>query len=92
MQLKWHRLARKDLSNIRVYIAKENPKAAERVAKSIRQAVDRLSDNPSIGRVGRVLNTKELVVVGTPYIVPYTVAGDMVIILRVLHGAQPWPS
>lgn len=92
MQVKWHRLARKDLSHIRAYIAKENPKAAERVAKSIRQAVDRLSDNPSIGRVGRVLNTKELVVVGTPYIIPYTVAGDMVIILRVLHGAQPWPS
>ena len=89
--MKWHRLARKDLRSIRAYIAKENPKAAERVAKSIRQAVDGLSDNPSIGRMGRVLHTRELVIVGTPYIAPYTVAGDMVIVLRVLHGAQSWP-
>lgn len=30
-------------------------------------------------------------VTGTPYLLPYTVVGNKIIILRVLHGAQQWP-
>ncbi len=42
-----------------------------------------------MGRQGRVANTRELVVLGTPYIVAYVVLPDGVKLLRVLHGAQP---
>ena len=43
-----------------------------------------------MGRQGRVANTRELVVLGTPYIVAYVVLPDGVKLLRVLHGAQQW--
>jgi toxin ParE1/3/4 len=45
-----------------------------------------------MGRPGRVKGTRELVIVGTPYIVAYRIKGDAVQVLRVLHGAQKWPQ
>jgi toxin ParE1/3/4 len=92
MQIKWHRQARQDLRHLRAYIAEDNPQAAASVARSILQAVERLPENPAIGRPGRVMGTRELVVAGTPYLVPYRVMGDVIVILRVLHGAQQWPD
>ncbi len=91
MIIRWHRLARQDLRQVRDYIARDNPKAAARVAQRIRTAVERLSENPGIGRPGRVIDTRELAVTGTPYLVPYTVSDNEIAILRVLHGAQQWP-
>lgn len=92
MRIKWHRKARQDLRSIRAYIAEDNPRAAANVAATILQAVELLPDNPAIGRPGRVMDTRELVVAGTPYLVPYRIMGDVVVILRVLHGAQKWPE
>jgi len=92
MQIKWHRKARQDLRHLRAYIAEGNPQAAASVARSILQAVERLPEHPAIGRPGRVMGTRELVVAGTPYLVPYRVMGDVIVILRVLHGAQQWPD
>jgi len=92
MKIKWHRLARQDLRHVRAYIARDNPKAAAKVAQRIRTAIERLPDNPALGRPGRVIDTRELVVTGTPYLVPYIVANDEIVILRILHGAQQWPS
>ena len=66
--------------------------AAGDVARSIRQEVAILIDYPAAGRPGRVPNTRELVVAGTAYILPYRVAGRVVEILRVLHGARKWPE
>lgn len=92
MILKWHRRARQDLGKVRAYIARENPAAAAKVAQRILDAVAQLPDSPALGRPGRVLNTRELVVTGTPYLLPYTVVGEEIVILRVLHGAQQWPA
>jgi toxin ParE1/3/4 len=92
MQIKWHRKARQDLRDLRAFIADDNPQAAATVARSILQAVERLPDHPAIGRPGRVMGTRELVVTGTPYLVPYRVMGDAIVILRVLHGARRWPD
>ncbi len=92
MRLKWHRKARQDLRKLRAYIAEDNPKAAADVAARILQAVEHLPANPAIGRPGRVMDTRELVVVNTPYLIPYRVMGDVIVILRVLHGARQWPD
>lgn len=91
MQIKWHRKARQDLRDVRAYIVEDNPQAAAQVAARILRAVERLPDNPGIGRHGRVMDTRELVIAGTPYLVPYRVMGDVIVILRVLHGARQWP-
>ena len=80
------------LEDIYERIAADNPAAAARVTLRIRKAVERLSERPAIGRPGRVPNTRELVISGTPYIVPYRVKGDAVQVITILHSAQRWPD
>ena len=80
------------LEDIRERIAADNPEAATRVVSRIRTAVQRLVTSPGIGRPGRVAGTRELVIPGTPYIVPYQIAGDIVQVITVLHSAQRWPD
>jgi addiction module RelE/StbE family toxin len=70
----------------------DNPEAATRVIERIRTAIRRLAASPAIGRPGRVEGTRELVITGTPYIVPYRVRGDVVEVITVLHSAQRWPA
>jgi plasmid stabilization system protein ParE len=80
------------LEEIRERIAEDNPAAAARIVLDIRAAVERLSTLPGLGRPGRVAGTREFVVPGTPYIVPYRLTRDIVQIITVLHGAQKWPD
>jgi toxin ParE1/3/4 len=80
------------LEDIRERIALDNPAAATRVIERIRTAIRRLAASPAIGRPGRVEGTRELVIGGTPYIVPYRVHGDVVQVIAVLHSAQRWPD
>jgi toxin ParE1/3/4 len=54
--------------------------------------VDRLADHPHIGRPGRIEGTRELVVAGTPFVVPYRVRDDCVEVLSVFHGKRKWPD
>jgi toxin ParE1/3/4 len=92
VRIRWLDQAVTDLKAVRSYIAEDNPTAAGEVAQRIRQAVGLLSDYPAAGRPGRVPNTRELVVTGTPYILPYRVRAGAVEILRVLHGVRKWPD
>jgi plasmid stabilization system protein ParE len=75
-----------------LYIARERPAAARKIALQIREAVMRLEDFPHSGRVGRVPGTRELVVPGTPYICAYAIRAKEVRIAAVLHGKQRWPN
>ncbi len=61
------------------------------MVERIRSAASRLAEHPHMGRIGRVLQTRELIVAGTPWIIVYRVRGSMVEILRVLNAAQMWP-
>ena len=80
------------LDDIRERIAGDNLGAATRTIDRIRAAVERLRDFPALGRPGRVAGTRELVVAGTPYIVPYRVTEDQIQILGLMHSAQRWPD
>ena len=51
-----------------------------------------LPDNPEIGRTGRIVGTRELVVPKTPFIMPYRVNGQSLEILRIYHAAQRRPE
>ena len=92
MKVKWVRLALNDLDEAAEFIARDNPKAASRVLKRIWDTVQVLADQPHAGRAGRVHGTRELVVAGTPFIIPYRVVENTVQILRVLHGKRKWPQ
>ncbi|MCY1664192.1 type II toxin-antitoxin system RelE/ParE family toxin [Rhizobium sp. SL86] len=92
MRLVWSDAAVSDRDTIFDYIALENPQAAIEVDLKLSAAVNRLLVFPLSGRTGRVERTRELPLVGTPYIVVYLVDGERVRVLRVLHGAQMWPD
>ena len=92
MCTKWTRKALANLDDIMEYIAGDNPQAASRMVKMIDGAVQPLGQHPFLGRPGRVPNTRELIVSGTPFILPYRVKGSTVEILRVLHAARRWPD
>jgi len=81
-----------DLIEIRRYIVQDNPRAANDVALRIKRTVQLLSDQPSMGKLGRADGTREIVISGLPYIIPYRVKNNLVQILRVFHGARLSPE
>jgi toxin ParE1/3/4 len=92
MEIVWRPIALEDLEQARHYIAKHNPRAADRVWGRILNSVERLAMLPGLGRPGRVEGTRELIVARTPYIVAYTVIGAQVMILSVIHSSRRWPD
>ena len=66
--------------------------AATRVAAAVVNATDQLEQFPQSGRPGRVKRTRELIVPGLPYIIPYRVVDDVVVILSVIHTSRKWPA
>ena len=88
----WTRLAIDDLASIHRFIADNDRSAADRVQDRLSARIGQLADHPLIGRSGRVSGTRELVVLGLPYIVVYRLTDDdPVRVLRVLHGARKYP-
>ena len=92
MNVVWLRRANRSLEKISDYIALDNPQAAYAMVVRLREAAAALGHSPGMGRPGRVAGTRELVVPGTLYLIPYRVKGDTVQILHVLHGARKWPK
>lgn len=81
-----------DRDSIFDFIEAESPKAAVLVDCRIEVQVNQLGRFPEFGRLGRVDDTRELIISQTPYIVPYRIYGDVIRVLRVLHQAQQWPE
>lgn len=73
------------------YISERNPRAGLKVGNLIDAATIRLERFPLSGRPGRAAGSRELVIVGTPFVAIYRIFGDSVEVLRLLHGAQDWP-
>jgi toxin ParE1/3/4 len=93
MRIVWTGPALSDLSALRAYIARDNERAAIKMgAQIVARAERQLSTLPESGRPGRIPTTRELVLTGTPYILPYRIVGDTIRILRVLHSARRWPD
>ena len=93
MRLRWTKLAERDLDQIAAYIGQDSPAAAARVILELIDQVESLLINhPGIGRPGRVIGTRELIISGLPYIVPYRVRDRDIEILRVLHTSRRWPE
>lgn len=92
MRLEWSAFALADRVGIFDYIETDNPRAAVIVDERISTQVERLTRFPQSGRPGRIAGTRELVISRTPYIAAYRIAGNLVRILRILHGSQQWPD
>lgn len=92
MKVVWSRRAIRHLVDLRKYIEKDSEQNAALVAERILKAVDILQNHPEMGRPGRVVGTRELVVPDTPYIVPYRVRRERLELIAVFHGRQRWPE
>jgi len=92
MEVVWLVDAASDLKEIAQYIAQDDPGAAYHVALKIKASADSLAHNPELGRPGRVANTRELIIAGLPYILPYTIKKKQVCILAVMHNSRKWPD
>ncbi len=93
MKVRWTSPALRDLEIIGEHIGRDNSAAvAARIVTAIFDHADNLAKFPHIGRAGRIPDTRELVIVGTPFIVPYRVRDAEVEILAVFHGARLWPE
>jgi addiction module RelE/StbE family toxin len=88
VEIVWSALARARLREIRAYVARDKPEAAERLAMRIVAMVEALRSHPYLGRAGAEPGVRELVIGNTPYIVLYRVQGERVIISSIWHAAQ----
>jgi toxin ParE1/3/4 len=86
----WRPEARRQYLESLDYIAQRNMIASERLDQAIVSQVDLLRQHPFIGRVGRVENTRELVV-HPNYVIIYRVDATEVWILRFLHARKQYP-
>jgi len=84
-------MALRNLDEEASFIATEDPVAARTVVDRVLKAVAQLAMQPHLGRPGRVPGTRELVVSGTRYLVPYRVLQGRVQVLRVFHTSRRLP-
>ena len=92
MIVAWSPRAIRHLADLWKYISHDSPDAAARTALTLLTAVERLAELPNLGRPGRVAGTRELVVPGTRYVIPYRLRGEHLEIIAVFHGRQRWPK
>ena len=92
MRIIWSQTAISNLIDIRRYVELDKPEAAHRLAQRILVSVGRLAQHPHLGRPGRDPGTRELIVAGTPYIIPYRIHRGHLAILAVLRTAQDRPE
>jgi len=92
MKVVWSRRAIRHLAHLREYIANDSEQNAAILAARILKAIALLQTHPEIGRPGRVLGTRELVVPDTPYVIPYRVKRERLELIAVFHGRQKWPA
>jgi addiction module RelE/StbE family toxin len=94
MKLIWSPLSKRNLAAIFQHLLHENPRAAVRVLELIESKVEGLGDHPAMGRPGRIAGTRELVIVGAPYISAYRLMDGppRIEIAAIQHGARRWPN
>jgi toxin ParE1/3/4 len=90
-ELFWTPTAQRELRGMVAFVRPRNPAAATRLFNVIVERAEQLPENPEIGRPGRLHDTRELIVSGTPYLLIYRIRGEAIDILRVLHGKRDWP-
>ncbi|MFT4134834.1 type II toxin-antitoxin system RelE/ParE family toxin [Labrys sp. (in: a-proteobacteria)] len=93
MKLIWLPAAQRTRTALIEHIAKDSLAAALNQLGEIQSQVRNLEDHPEMGRVGRMRNTRELVIARTPFLIIYRIRNKprQIEILRVIHGAQRWP-
>jgi addiction module RelE/StbE family toxin len=92
MVIHWTQRALRRLDRHTTYVALRSPTSVDAMTQRIFDAVDALAENPPMGREGRYLGTRELVIEKGHYVVVYRVRGQTVQIVTVHDTRQQWPE
>ncbi|MEO6430655.1 MAG: type II toxin-antitoxin system RelE/ParE family toxin [Nitrosospira sp.] len=90
MRVIWTPEAEQDRDDIWNYIADDNSDAATLMDELFSDAAARLVTYPMLGRIGKILGTRELVP-HENYLLVYEVIQKTVWILALVHTARQWP-
>ncbi|MHB1701540.1 MAG: type II toxin-antitoxin system RelE/ParE family toxin [Acidobacteriaceae bacterium] len=90
MKARWTEPALQHLHEAYDYVRLDKPDAAARLMDRIEAAVGQLRMFPQMGAPSARPKARQFAVSGTPFIVLYRVADNVLEILAVFHGAQNW--
>ena len=90
MDVIWSAVAEADLESLVDYIARDNFEAALAMDDLLRYAANELAFFPKKGKPGRFPGTRELVA-HEHYLLVYTVTGESIHIVTVLHTSRRYP-
>ena len=89
MTVRWSTRAVDDLESICEFVERDSPEAARRIAQTICDGCESLSQFPLRGRSHKShAGVRELVFAPLPYIAVYRVIGNAIEIIGVYHGAR----
>jgi plasmid stabilization system protein ParE len=90
MRVRFSRRATAQLSEILAFVAEEDPRTADRIARRIEVLVSLLARQPKIGRPTELENVRVFRAAPNPYLVFYRInpADEHLTILRVRHTAR----
>lgn len=90
MQLVVTPRAARDFDDIYDFISQYDPIVAKQVTQRLVTALKLIAARPHVGRPA-AQNRREWSVPKLPYVIPYRVAGDRVIVLRIFHTSRLRP-
>ena len=88
MILQFTKAALHDLVRLRSFIAINNPAAAQRVSKRMRDAINGLVHSPKIGRPVEEMTGDIRELTFGRYVVRHEVRGNVLYVLRIWHGKE----
>ncbi|MGE5812358.1 MAG: type II toxin-antitoxin system RelE/ParE family toxin [Ignavibacteria bacterium] len=94
-QIRLLSIAEEDFTEIITYIAADNPSAADTIADKIEKNLEVLSENPSLGRIPREEELRNLgyrYLIIQNYLIFYTIEERTIYIHRILHGARNYKT
>lgn len=91
MKVEWSAEALADLDRFADFLHRQFPTLAPKIAEAIKERAELLAEQPRLGRAiaGRdEYRQVVLRVLKATYVFQYRIAGERVVILRVLHGSE----
>jgi toxin ParE1/3/4 len=86
------RAALVDFDNIYDYIARDNPRAAAKVLRSLDESVQLLADQPKLGKVFPHRRLRLRLLTHGDYLVFYRERPGVIEVVRVIHGRRNIPD
>ena len=77
-----------DLDEVWTFIARDDPRAADRMEQALHEAMEQLTRMPGLGHRREDANERYRFWRVGAYLIAYRVEGGVVHVVRVLHGAR----